>query len=92
MNPNFRNFALWAIIALLLIALFSMFQTSARRRPARGRFPIRSSSKDVDAGRVAEVEITGNTVVGSYVETGTTFQTYSPGDRRRCCSGWRRRT
>ena len=42
MNPNYRNLALWAIIAVLLIALFNLFQTpqSAARR---AKSPIRSS-------------------------------------------------
>ena len=35
MNPNFRNFALWAIIALLLIALFNMFQSPTERTTGR---------------------------------------------------------
>ena len=26
MNQNFRNFALWAVILLLLVALFNLFQ------------------------------------------------------------------
>ncbi|NNH31186.1 hypothetical protein C9413_17230, partial [Rhizobium sp. SEMIA 4085] len=35
MNPNLRNFALWAIIALLLIALFSLFQTTPAHTGSR---------------------------------------------------------
>ena len=31
MNPNYRNLALWAIIAVLLIALFNLFQTPQQR-------------------------------------------------------------
>lgn len=77
MNPNFRNIALWAIIALLLIALFSMFQTSPAQTGSRD-VPYSQFLKEVDASRVKEVVITGNKVVGSYVETGTTFQTYAP--------------
>ncbi|MDR6758892.1 cell division protease FtsH [Mycoplana sp. BE70] len=77
MNPNFRNVALWAIIALLLIALFSMFQTSPAQTGSRD-VPYSQFLKEIDASRVKEVVITGNKVVGSYVETGTTFQTYAP--------------
>jgi hypothetical protein len=29
MNQNFRNFALWAVILLLLVALFNLFQNPA---------------------------------------------------------------
>ena len=31
MNANFRNFALWVIIGLVLIALFNLFQNSGQR-------------------------------------------------------------
>ncbi len=77
MNPNFRNFALWAIIALLLIALFSMFQTSPSQTSSR-EIPYSQFLREVDAGRVRDVTVTGNRVLGTYVENGTTFQTYSP--------------
>ncbi|MDO9415101.1 ATP-dependent zinc metalloprotease FtsH [Pararhizobium sp.] len=76
MNPNFRNFALWAIIALLLIALFSMFQQPAERTGSRD-VPFSQFLKDVDSGRVKEVVITGEKVIGSYTEGGSTFQTYA---------------
>ena len=35
MNPNYRNLALWAIIAVLLIALFNLFQTPQQRGASR---------------------------------------------------------
>ena len=31
MNSNFRNFAIWVIIGLLLIALFNLFQSPGTR-------------------------------------------------------------
>jgi len=40
MNANLRNFALWVIIVLLLLALFTLFQTLVsvrRRRTSRSR-------------------------------------------------------
>ena len=77
MNPNFRNFALWAIIALLLIALFSMFQTSPSQT-ASSEVPYSQFLREVDAGRVREVTVTGNRVLGKYAESGTAFQTYAP--------------
>ncbi|MBD8556655.1 ATP-dependent zinc metalloprotease FtsH [Rhizobium sp. CFBP 8762] len=77
MNPNFRNFALWAIIALLLVALFSMFQQPSERSGSR-EIPFSQFLKDVDTGRVKEVVITGPRVVGSYNEPSSTFQTYAP--------------
>ncbi|MFN6987034.1 MAG: ATP-dependent metallopeptidase FtsH/Yme1/Tma family protein, partial [Rhizobium oryzihabitans] len=77
MNPNFRNFALWAVIALLLIALFSMFQTSPTQTGSR-EIPYSQFIRDVDSGRVRDVTVTGNRVLGTYTENGTAFQTYSP--------------
>ena len=62
MNPNFRNFALWAIIALLLIALFSMFQTSPTQTGSR-EIPYSQVLKEVDSSRVKEVVITGEKIV-----------------------------
>jgi cell division protease FtsH len=79
MNPNFRNFALWAIIALLLIALFNMFQEPAERSNARD-VSYSQFLADVDGGRVRDVTIVGDRITGTYSENGTTFQTYSPGD------------
>jgi cell division protease FtsH len=77
MNPNFRNFALWAIIALLLIALFSMFQTAPSQTSSR-EIAYSQFLSDVESGRVREVVVTGNRVMGTYVENGAGFQTYSP--------------
>ena len=59
MNPNFRNFALWAIIALLLIALFSMFQTAPAQTGSR-EIPYSQFLREVDSGRVRDVTVTGN--------------------------------
>ncbi len=77
MNPNFRNLALWAIIALLLIALFSMFQQPSERSGSR-EVPFSQFLKDVDGSRVKDVVITGNKVLGTFNESGATFQTYAP--------------
>jgi cell division protease FtsH len=79
MNPNFRNFALWAIIALLLIALFNMFQEPTDRSNAR-EISYSQFLQDVDSGRIREVTIIGDRVSGSYTENGAGFQTYAPVD------------
>eukprot|EP01035_Chromulina_nebulosa_P013910 gene13910-18421_t len=72
-----RNIALWAIIAVLLVALFSMFQTSPSQT-ASSEIPYSQFLREVDAGRVREVTVTGNRVLGKYAESGTAFQTYAP--------------
>ena len=79
MNPNFRNFALWAIIALLLIALFNMFQGPNERSASR-EISYSEFLQDVDNGRIRNVTIVGDTITGVYAEGGKSFQTYSPGD------------
>ncbi|MBW3096290.1 ATP-dependent zinc metalloprotease FtsH [Pseudohoeflea coraliihabitans] len=79
MNPNLRNFALWAIIALLLIALFNMFQSPTDRTSGR-EIPYSQFLNEVDAGRVRDVTIVGERITGNYKDTAGAFQTYSPGD------------
>ena len=78
MNPNFRNIALWAIIAVLLVALFSMFQTQGDRSSGSSEIPYSDFVKAVDSGRVRQVEFTGNRARGIYADTGSVFQSYVP--------------
>ena len=50
MNPNFRNFALWVIIFLLVLALVTLFQNPGQRGGGT-RWPTASSSaKRIPAG------------------------------------------
>jgi len=79
MNPNYRNFALWAIIALLLIALFNLFQSPGQRTNSR-EVSYSQFIDDVSNGRVKAVTITGERISGTFADNGSTFQTYSPGD------------
>ncbi len=79
MNPNYRNLALWAIIAVLLIALFNLFQTPQQRGSAQ-EVAYSEFIQNVSAGRVRSVTIAGDRITGTYVDNGTGFQTYSPGD------------
>ena len=39
MNANLRNFALWVIIVLLLLALFTLFQNPGSAHDRRRTFP-----------------------------------------------------
>ena len=78
MNANFRNFALWVIIGLLLIALFNLFQGPGQRT---GGSEVTYSQflTDVDQGRVRTVTIAGQTITGTYSDSGQ-FQTFAPQD------------
>ena len=74
MNPNYRNFALWAIIAVLLIALFNLFQAPQQRGATR-EVAYSQFLDELADGRVESVTITGNRITGTYVDNRTPFQT-----------------
>src|SRR5690606_9571264 len=79
MNPNYRNFALWAMIAALLIALYQLFDTP-QQRGSSNEVAYSQFLQDVQDGRVDSVTIAGNRITGTYSDNRMTFQTYSPGD------------
>ena len=79
MNSNFRNLALWAIIAVLLIALFNLFQ-SPPQRSATSDVAYSQFLKDVNSGRVGSVTIQGQQIVGTYNDNSGRFETYAPED------------
>ena len=68
MNPNYRNLALWAIIAVLLIALFNLFQTP-QTRGASSEVAYSQFLQDVAAGRVKTVTIAGARISGTYTDS-----------------------
>ena len=75
---NFRNFALWVIIALLLMALFNLFQSPSQRAETN-EISFSQLLAEVDAGNVREVTIAGETITGNFNDN-RSFQTYSPKD------------
>ncbi|WP_367716992.1 ATP-dependent zinc metalloprotease FtsH [Nitratireductor sp. GISD-1A_MAKvit] len=79
MNPNYRNFALWAIIAVLLIALFNLFQAPQQRGATRD-IAYSQFLEELSSGSIESVTITGDRITGTYTGNRTAFQTYSPGD------------
>ncbi len=79
MNPNYRNLALWAVIAVLLIALFNLFQAPQQRGAAR-EVPYSEFVQEVESGRVQSVTITGSRITGTYNDSSQGFQTYAPTD------------
>ncbi|MEM6847332.1 MAG: ATP-dependent metallopeptidase FtsH/Yme1/Tma family protein, partial [Pseudomonadota bacterium] len=76
MNTHFRNFALWVVIALLLIALFQLFQSPGQRHNAT-EIAFSQFMTQVRNGNVREVTIQQQTISGQY-SNGGTFQTYAP--------------
>ncbi len=78
MNANFRNFAVWVIIGLLLIALFNLFQNPGPRAAGQD-IAYSQFLSDVDSGRVRSVAIAGQQITGSYTDNAS-FQTFAPND------------
>jgi len=78
MNANLRNFALWVIIVLLLLALFSLFQSPGQRSSSHD-ISFSQLLAEVDQGKVRDVVIQGNDISGTMTD-GKSFQTYAPND------------
>ncbi len=78
MNSNFRNFAIWVIIALLLVALFNLFQNPGQRGRAN-EISYSEFLSSVEAKTINEVTIKGNRLSGR-LESGDQFTTYAPHD------------
>jgi cell division protease FtsH len=79
MNANLRNFALWVIIVLLLLALFTLFQNNAGQRGSAIDVSFSHLLKEVDAGHVRDVLIQGPEIHGTFND-GRQFNTYAPSD------------
>src|SRR5689334_25397968 len=76
MNANLRNFALWVIIVLFLLALFTLFQNPSQRASSHD-ISYSQFLTDVDTGKVRDVVIQGPDIHGTYTD-GRSFQTYAP--------------
>ena len=74
---NFKNLIMWAIIVLLSVGLFNMFQDPAKINSDKKNLPFSNFLNEVEAGRVVEVQIQGNNISG-VLSDGKTFNTYSP--------------
>ena len=73
---QFRNFAVWVVIALLLFALFSLFQNQV----GRGNTSDISYSEFLDkanAGSIQSITVSGETITGKLTD-GSTVQTMGP--------------
>ena len=78
MNANLRNFALWVIIVLLLLALFTLFQNPGQRASSQD-ISFSQLLSEVDANHVRDVVIQGPEIHGTFTN-GSSFQTYAPND------------
>ncbi|MDP1869288.1 ATP-dependent zinc metalloprotease FtsH [Bradyrhizobium sp.] len=78
MNANLRNFALWVIIVLLLLALFTLFQNPGQRTASQD-ISFSQLLAEVDQNKVRDVVIQGPEIHGTFTN-GSSFQTYAPND------------
>ncbi|MDQ0326067.1 cell division protease FtsH [Rhodopseudomonas julia] len=76
MNQNFRNFALWIVILLLLVALFNLFQSPSRQGTTQEITYSQFRSEAID-GNIKNVTISGQQITGTYSD-GKRFTTYAP--------------
>lgn len=79
MNPNYRNLALWAMIGLLLIALFNMFQ-SPQQTARSSEISYSKFLQDVNDGSIRNVTIAGQEITGTYGDGSAQFKTFAPND------------
>ena len=80
MNLFGRNFALWAVIILLVVALYQLFQSPGSRGGAE-KIAYSDFLAAVDRNEVANVQIQGSTILGHFnTADGRAFTTYAPND------------
>ncbi len=79
MNNFGRNLALWVIVALLLVALFNLFQPSSGPGRTAQQVAYSDFLNEVNAGHVRDVTIQGRNLTGQLTD-GRSFSTYTPED------------
>lgn len=78
MNGNlYKNFALWLVIALLMVLIFNVFSTgeTVRKNISYTEFIDSVTKRDVKA-----VVIKQNHITGEFISSGAQFETYTPED------------
>jgi len=78
LNNFGRNLALWVIIALLIVALFNLFQTSGQQG-SNQRIAFSDFVNQVENDQVEDVTIQGQDISGT-LRNGVKFTTYAPND------------
>ena len=73
-----RNLILWAIILVLIVALYNLFQAPTSRSPSR-ELSFTEFMASVEGNEVNSVTIQGNNITGQSRD-GTQFRTYAPDD------------
>jgi cell division protease FtsH len=73
---NLRNLILWIIIALLLVALFNMFQGTSPHTNSK-TLTYTEFTQDVQEGQVKTVTLQGDQIIGT-LNNEQAFRTYAP--------------
>jgi len=76
---NLKNLMMWGVIIFLIVGLFQLFQNPDRVVSGKNKIAFSSFLKNVEDGRVVQVEIQGNNIDG-VLSDGTVFNTYAPND------------
>lgn len=79
MNQNFRNLAMWVIIGLLLVLLFTLFQNPGQRG-ASSEIPYSQFLADAEQGRIRDVTMVGSQEVQGHFTDGRGFSVFTPPD------------
>ena len=74
MNDLAKNLILWAVIAVVLLSVFSNFSKQSSSEQA---LPYSTYIQMVKSGQVAQISIEGRDIKGK-TNTGSVFKTYSP--------------
>jgi len=75
---NLKNLMMWGIIVLLVVGLFQLFQ-NPKNSITSDKMPFSEFLKNIEDGRVIQVEIRGNDIQGLLAD-GSVFNTYAPND------------
>ena len=78
MNPNYRSFLIWGIIALLLITLFSFFNGNSQQA-GTGEITYSDFLKRVDNKEIKTVTIQGQRLTGITTDNRTVLS-FAPND------------
>ena len=78
MYGNLRNFGLWVLIVLLLLAVFTLFQNPSQRSAGQD-ISFSQFLDEVDRGSVRAVDINGPDIQISTID-GRSFRTVAPND------------
>jgi cell division protease FtsH len=75
---NLKNLMMWGVIVILVVGLFQLFQ-NPKQNVVSDQMPFSTFVKNVEDGRVIQVEIKGNNIEG-LLSDGSKFNTYAPND------------